>query len=554
MGNCPGVNAMDSHSFRIVAGELAALLRGARVEKIHEPRPGVYVFLLFAGGKKRRLLMRCERQLPQLFFTDVPLSNPPSPSAGVMRLRKYCQGRRLGEAAADFVSRRMAFALPTAPGAQSAFLVLDMTNGPSVAAALPGGFASAPPWPGAAVIDALCDGTPHKEDMPHAPWRDFAVLTPSLRETLACLDPMEGRALMVDLEAGGEELFLYMDASGKPACYSAWPFPEALCARKGLLARHAFEEAAQTAGGGAAPSGLPALAPDFPALSLVALVEEPFFLQRLGAVLHREQALPERKKAKKHSRLMAKLEQEEQRLRGMLAMREDAKALQAVLWRYAPEEKPSFVSLPQPGEGGAGRRLPLDPRLTVRENMEKMFKQSDRGARGLAMLAQRRADAMAAEQEGVGAAPRPAAAQGEGGRFRPPPSGEKHEKDVARFASADGFVLLRGKNARGNQRLLKLGSGHDLWLHAEGGPSAHLIIRRAHAAEEVPERTLLEAAALVAEKSWQRHDDKAGVMVALLRHVQAVKGAPPGTVRVEKIARSLVVRPGAGEEEDDGVA
>ena len=101
--------------------------------------------------------------------------------------------------------------------------------------------------------------------------------------------------------------------------------------------------------------------------------------------------------------------------------------------------------------------------------------------------------------------------------------------------------MLRGKNARGNQSLLKIGAPHDLWLHAEDGPSAHLIIRRSHAAEEIPESTLREAALLVAEKSWQRHNARARIMVALLRHVHAVKGAAPGTVKVDTVQRGIVV-------------
>ena len=121
-------------------------------------------------------------------------------------------------------------------------------------------------------------------------------------------------------------------------------------------------------------------------------------------------------------------------------------------------------------------------------------------------------------------------------------------KNVARFLSSDGFTLLRGKNAQGNQALLKLGQPHDLWLHALDGPSAHLIIRLSHAGQEVPESTLLEAAALVGEKSWQRHDAKARIMVAFLRHVRGIKGAAPGTVRVDSVYRTVTVSLDGGGE------
>jgi predicted ribosome quality control (RQC) complex YloA/Tae2 family protein len=121
---------------------------------------------------------------------------------------------------------------------------------------------------------------------------------------------------------------------------------------------------------------------------------------------------------------------------------------------------------------------------------------------------------------------------------------------VARLVSSDGFLLLRGKNARGNRRLLKMGRPFDLWLHAEDGPGAHLIIRLSHAAEEPPASTLREAAILVGEKSWQRDAARARVMVARLRHVHAVRGAEPGTVRVDRIEQRLCVSLDRSGQED----
>ena len=199
--------------------------------------------------------------------------------------------------------------------------------------------------------------------------------------------------------------------------------------------------------------------------------------------------------------------------------------------------------------------IPLNPSLTLRENMARMFRQSARGARGLALLEERRAGFLTAAS-GAGAvlpvadatwqsgtARREEGAGSEAGRKRREGdgAGRKEEKDVARFLSSDGFLLLRGRNARGNRLLLKMGRPFDLWLHAEDGPGAHLIIRLSHAAEAPPESTLREAAILAGEKSWQRHEAEACVMVARLRHVHAVKGAEPGTVRVDRVELRLRV-------------
>lgn len=554
---------MDSHSFRVMARELSDLLEGARLEKIHGPHPGIFTFRVFAQGVKRCLVLRHERQAPALFFTEQRLSNPPRPSALVMRIRKYCEGRRLGRGVTDFVTRRIAFPLSAPPGQSPLFFVLDMVNGPSVLPALEDGFGAAPAWPDAALVDSLC-ATSWRKGEKTGPWQEYAVLTPFLRETLAALEPLEGRALMVDLEEGGPALFLYADASERPSLYSAWPLPEPLCARRALspCPLEVDEEENQDAVFSPWQAPVASLLPAYPALASVALVDEPRFFAALGAAARKEEAAPERRASKKLARLLSKLDQEEQRLTTLLALRDDAKSLQEVLWRYPADAREAQVEVPD-GQGGS-RLVGLDPLLTVRENMIRMFRQSARGARGLTMLAQRRRDmqseyGLEGENGGRPDTPgqrqpvedeAPFASPG-GARPMPPLSGRKEYKDVARFLSSDGFVLLRGKNAKGNHALLKIGSAHDLWLHAEDGPSAHLLIRRSHPAEEVPERTLAEAAILVGEKSWQRADARFRVMAALLRHVHAVKGAAPGTVRVDTVLQSLTVSPLLPQKEED---
>ena len=529
---------MDSHSFRIMSAELAALLDGARLEKIHAPRPGVFTFIVFAAGRKRHLVFRHERQFPLLFFSDRRLDNPARPSAAVMRLRKYCGGRRISRAVIDYAGRSMGFPVLTAPDEAPCWLLLDMVHGAFVVRELPRNFGAPPSWPDLSLVDALCNVDWKKGGAEEGVWQEFSVLTPLLRETLASLERLDGRALMVDLEAGGGDLFLYSDRNDRPAFYSAWPLPDDVREKRGLTPYS--EDLLQTLRAEAGP-----------VLTAVALVDEPRFFSELGRAVYKETSAPERKSSKKQSRLLAKLDQEEKRLEKMLALREDAIALQAVLWRYPAEAKPDVVEVGD-GQSGPVRNIALNSLMTLRENMARMFKESARGARGLAMLRERRAQVLS---EPV--AVRPEGEQGAGGpkkqrnetehKNREPGTRALVEetggetKNVARFRSSDGFTLLRGKNAKGNHSLLKLGKSHDLWMHAEDGPSAHLVIRRSHAAEDVPERTLHEAAALVGEKSWQRNDARARVMVALLRHVHAIKGAAPGTVKVDSVLQSITI-------------
>ncbi len=634
---------MDSHVFRLVAAELARLLDGARMEKIHGPAPGVFTFGLFARGAKLRLLLRCERQSPFLFFCSRRLSNPVRPPALVMRLRKYCADKRLGRAAIDFASRRIAFPVggpavlgsgpaslrDAAPSGRNAgsrgqempWLLLDLRAGPEVVFSLPPGFGEDPAWPEAVLADSLCDRPWNRKEI-QGPWQEYAVLTPFLRESLAGMDAMEGRALLVDLEAGGGELFPYADASGRPrgccqipSMYSAWPLPETVSRRRGLVPwRDTGDPGSAEAAGRSEASGNPAdgadsvqaaespdnparaefdagLPEDFPVLRLVSRADEPRFFADFGGRVEQAERQPLRREAKRRDRLLNTLDREEERLKALVGLREDACRLREVLWQYPADARLDSVILPGDAQGGPSRAIALDPLLTVRENMARMFHASDRGSRGLEHVKRRRAEVLGQvpeSEEGEsfpgssvefgapGGSARSGKASGQGTmtgtsagpRLLPdavPAAGQQTKqlagqragrkgdesrgiKNITRFLSSDGFTLLRGKNSLGNQALLKLGQPHDLWLHALDGPSAHLIIRLSHAGQEVPESTLLEAAALVGEKSWQRHDARARIMVAFLRYVRAIKGAAPGTVRVDSVYRTVTVSlDGSGE-------
>lgn len=425
---------------------------------------------------------------------------------------------------------------------------------------------------------------------------------------------LDACALLVDLDTGEGDVFLYRrsrkagaepggasgpcdvglsgrsgesgesgesgapDGTGEPDELSAWPLPASLRGNR-------TEESCESA------------------LDAAAILGEAAAFTGLADAARTEAAAPFKAEAKRLRRLLTKLDDEERRLRGLLDQRADGVALQAVLYRYAPDARLSEVVvsdgaepdiMPQDvGNGHASspadvsapvcahtvRTIRLDPLLTVRENMAAMFHRSDRGARGLAILARRRADVardLAAAEQGAAMPPggglppvqarfTPASGlrdkadkadkAGRAGRAGKGGSSSRRQprdagtgSDVQRFRSSDGFLLLRGRCAEGNAELLRIASPFDWWLHAEDGPSAHLIIRRDHPAHQVPERTLAEAAALVAVKSWQRNAARARIMVALVRDVRAVKGAAPGAVRVDAVARSLSVAPDAALE------
>ena len=84
-----------------------------------------------------------------------------------------------------------------------------------------------------------------------------------------------------------------------------------------------------------------------------------------------------------------------------------------------------------------------------------------------------------------------------------------------------------------------LGAAHDLWLHAQGVPGAHVLVPTE--GREVPAATLEHAAQLAARSSAARHSNNVPVDYTVKRNVHRRKGGRPGQV-IYRGQRTIVVR------------
>lgn len=520
---------MDAHLFRRFCHLLLPLLTGARLKKFQEPAPGILTLTFYGAGRKRQLCLRFGRKEPFCFLTESRISAGHAPTARLMRLRKYAADRRVAACVPQFWQRRL-WLLPggaagAAPGTSLTWLLLDLREGASLhfLDAQTGPETEDARWPAPAELAQA-----------RSDWRQWPVLTPALRRSLERMEEPEQWALLEDLRVGGGDVFLYSaegsdglrGGCGDIRSVSAWPLPPDL--RGGLK-----EE-----------SG-----PDV--LSLLERAGQSLVLERLARDKAVAAALPLTRRGRKLDRLLDKLREEEARLTAMCAARADALALRENLWRWPAELRAPLVDVPET-EHGPAREIRLDPRYTVREAMERLFHTARRGQRGLEHLAQRRA-ALEAEAAALERARRESLAGISGGDAdkadsafgpgeamrRPLPGGLP--KNVQLFISEDGFALLRGRDAKGNLAARKLAAPHDLWLHADNGPGSHVIIRRTHGGQPVPERTLDQAGGLAACKSWQRDAASARIIYAEVRHVKPLRNAPAGTVRIDKVFASREV-------------
>ena len=199
--------------------------------------------------------------------------------------------------------------------------------------------------------------------------------------------------------------------------------------------------------------------------------------------------------------------------------------------------------------------IPLDPTLSPSENAQGYFARYHKAKRAaekipgllarvdrdLAWLDQLESDAHLADNtpqlEEVRTALLDAGLVSEPRGKRPRPA----RSQPIRVTTPEGFQVLIGRNAMQNEQVTwKLAGPEDVWLHAQGVPGSHVVIRAA--GREVPEEVIQRVAGWAAWRSQARRDAKVPVMVTRRRHLRKLKGGRPGQVRVLQ-HRTVMVRP-----------
>jgi predicted ribosome quality control (RQC) complex YloA/Tae2 family protein len=101
-----------------------------------------------------------------------------------------------------------------------------------------------------------------------------------------------------------------------------------------------------------------------------------------------------------------------------------------------------------------------------------------------------------------------------------------------RFISSDGHHIFVGRNARENDELtFGLAKSEDLWLHAQGVPGSHVVVRL-EKGREPPTETLKDAATLALLYSDLKKGGKGEVIYTRRKWVRKAKGQAAGAVTV----------------------
>jgi predicted ribosome quality control (RQC) complex YloA/Tae2 family protein len=187
----------------------------------------------------------------------------------------------------------------------------------------------------------------------------------------------------------------------------------------------------------------------------------------------------------------------------------------------------------------------LDPALSPRANMERIYRRYRRIAESAARVEERSAEVRArlAAAERLlaaleGASGRELAglereARRIGGAPRPAPPRRDREEPPApyrTFQSLAGLPILVGKGAEENDRLtVRVARGNDLWLHARGRSGAHVVLRLGKG-KAPDQESVLDAAHLAAHFSDARGEPGVEVAYTRAKHVRKPRGAAPGAV------------------------
>ncbi len=513
---------MDAHVFRRLCDVLCPLLHHARLEKVYSPAKDVTVFTFYAQKRKQHLVFKAGRQNPFCYISKERPVALAQPSALIMRYRKYCAGRHIVSCSADWIQRKIFLLFHTHSASiadteaipPETWLVLDMREGIQLVLGRSPHTSPSPHenhWPDAQYIDDALEN-----------WRQWPIMTPALRRTLPHLDVLDKQALLMDLQAGGGDVFLY--TSDKNTELYAWPLPPALI--------HGRQERTLE-----------------DPLEATSLIGDDIVLGKAAEQLRNQAALPHEREITRLTKLLQKLELEEERLNNMQALHEHALRIQGILWQFPPDTKLPHIDIETMDETTQKtQRITLDPRLTLRDNMQAFFHQAGRGKRGLDFL-QKRRDTL--EQQRAMTQDRAHALHAGAGTPTAPAASHTHKEQratlhqptlprgVQAFCSSDGFIIWRGKDAKGNGAVLRGAHAQDLWLHVEGGPGSHCIIRRHFSGQDIPTRTLHEAASLAAVKSWQKDSPHADIVCAYVKHVKPMRNAATGMVRIDKVVNSF---------------
>ena len=555
---------MDGFTLSYMRRELLSALRGGRVDKVNQPERDALVLLIRSGGGNHRLLLSANANQARAQLTAQAYENPAEPPMFCMLMRKHLLGARVkdvGQVAGDRILTIAFDCLDELGDSVEKTLYLEVMGRHSNLTLVRGD---------GVIIDAIRHVSSDMSRVRTVQPGGVYQLPP--RQDKLAPEELDAGTLASRLAAEGGTL-----SKALAACVSG---TAAVCAR---------EICAQAGADPAAPVAELDLAALSPLLvrALTSLPPSPVTLYDEAGLAADFFPFPYRTFSPQHQKpmpslsaamdafylgrdLRARMQQKsaglQRHIKSALERTEKKKAimLEAIRQSAQAEENRVFGDLLTANlhliargassvtvqnyyaDGCPETEIPLSTRLTPSQNAQSYYKkyrkakvagqyargQLDAIERDLALLENALDDLDKCEttadlgevryvlsQAGF---LRPEPSRGRGGKPKKLPEGKP-----CRFTAPDGTVIEVGKNSLQNDRLTLHARGGETWLHAQGIPGSHVLIRT----EAQPsDETLLYAAKLAAYFSKGRNHPQLPVDYTLRKYVRKSANAPAGLV------------------------
>ena len=483
---------MDFQILKLVVDELSAFLPGAKIERVYQGVDGGLYLLFHRQGEKLVLLLSLDRALPRLHLVSTRPAADDSPFGFVLYIRSHLTGARVMGVSLLNEDRVAEFSL-TKSGVEYR-LIFELVGS----------------TPNLILID-----------------RSSAIL--SVHHPVPPADNVK-RPLLSGIT--------YVPPAPRPVRTKA--APDRQSDRRHPGAAHALcpETGAKHPANRGAEIFYAQVIADRAISSLRA---------RLSAVIKKALAKAERRIAAIVRDLDSAGKSDEYREAGDLVL--------ANLTRLARGAAQAELT----GYDGRTVLVKLDPKRSAGQNAELYFKKYKKARTGLAIITERLRQAReeeaylksaladldsAGDRETHDLIRSELAAKG---YLKQKGKGEKEKRSTApahRKIVYRDWVILIGKSAASNDYItLRLARPDDLWLHAEGMPGSHVLVRNPERAD-IPSDVLMKAAALAAYYSKGRGAGKVPVTYTRAKFVKKPKGAEAGMVTLSE-RRTVMAVPDA---------
>lgn len=573
----------DATVLTALEAELKELV-GSRVLKIYQPNRLELVLALRQGAENLRLLVSAHPERARLHLTTRGRPNPAEPPAFCMYLRRHLEGARLASVRRPEGERIVVLVFTgrdelgepqelelTAElmGKHSNIILVNSKSG--------------------MILEAIKHVTAavnrYREVLPGLPYRDPPAqakmpllgvtelsfysalqarggqLVPALVATLAGFSPLVAREVVARAGLGDR---LDVKHASRSELNRLW---QALQELKAEIAGGNWRPSVFRAPDGKAVEVAP-----FPLVLFTGFAVEAFPSMSAALDAFFSEKEEEERVTTFRQNLLTLVKRESERVEKRLALRlttiEEAKEGERyrhwgeLLYAHAYHlpARAVEVEVDDWEQPGACVHIPLDPHLTINENAARYFNRFNKAKKTLAAVQEQAAADRAelAYLDSISLALEEARDLNDLEEVRAELEKEGYLKKTDRprtaavaktppaehltYLSSAGWTIWVGRNNRQNDRLtLRLADPHDLWLHTQNIPGAHVVIR-CPGGELPPEETIREAAVLAAYHSKARHSSQVPVDYTLCRYVRKPSGAKPGFVIYDH-QRTIFVTP-----------